>query len=813
MRPIFLTSCIPGILLAASIQASAQDGTRSRTPPPAVPVPAKTQAGMVPSSVQDPASLAKLDTRVPVAAARASNQQQATRGASEGPVEASFDGDLETIYHSSWSGGGFPITLEYVFRDADRIDYLVYHPRSGNDNGLFQQAEIWWAGSGNPQSFAKACDFDFKGSNTSAKVVFPVPLRHPAAIRIVVKGGVNNYASCAEMQFYRSEAASTAPPAGIFADPVCGRLAPGVTRETIDRLAPGFFKTLAQGIMDGTYPAAERVREYSAYPAPTAAAEALRISGFSHLENPTGIHFRANSIAVVLVGETAGRNLALKVHDRDTSRSATYPLEPGVNRLRVSDAGLGYIQYFTGGRSGLEPVKIHVCGGEVNGVYRLGETSAAQWRSMLAGARSNMIDLVGNRCQLLYPVAGLRKHSPHDARELVAFYDEVVDIQYRMMGLHKYGRLPKNHMLAEATDKDGSWHAGSFAHYGGGLDNTCSAADARNNPWGIAHELGHVNTMGGMRWVSTTEVMNNVYSVWTEYLMAPPDQRRLEKETCSDAWFNGDETGNGRGKGVDMAGGRFNAYLNNGILKGEHWLCQYGPDSMGSPPSEWRFGNGDHFVKLCPLWQLTLYYQVARPEKKDWYADISELARRSNAASLSDSQRYCAFMRNACDATREDLTDFFTTVGMLKPIDRMMKDYGNAQLTVTAADIAAIKAHVAAKKYPKPDSPVIHYLSANSVDAYQKKLPVSGTAGKGCAADFSAKEGFRHFVTVDHAEWKNVAVFETYRQKQLVRISLVGSGHVANDKTRVYFPEGSTSIYAVAWNGERTLVYGNPILK
>ncbi len=62
-----------------------------------------------------------------------------------------------------------------------------------------------------------------------------------------------------------------------------------------------------------------------------------------------------------------------------------------------------------------------------------------------------------------------------------------------------------------------------------------------------------------MKWVSTGEVTNNIYSAYVNYMLNPSSMR-LEHER-----ING---GDG-----NMIGGRFNAYLNNGILKGENWAC------------------------------------------------------------------------------------------------------------------------------------------------------------------------------------------------------------------------------------------------
>ena len=106
-------------------------------------------------------------------------------------------------------------------------------------------------------------------------------------------------------------------------------------------------------------------------------------------------------------------------------------------------------------------------------------------------------------------------------------------------------------------------------------------------------------------------------------------------------------------------------------------------------------------------------------------------------------------------------------------------------------------------KYPKPSSPVIYYLTANSVDAYQKQLPVIGIYNKGIQ---TGKEPGT--MIVDHSIWKNVTVFETYKGNELQKVAMYGTDSPERDYTLVRYPEGATRIEAVAWDGTRTLVYG-----
>ena len=63
-------------------------------------------------------------------------------------------------------------------------------------------------------------------------------------------------------------------------------------------------------------------------------------------------------------------------------------------------------------------------------------------------------------------------------------------------------------------------------------------------------------------------------------------------------------------------------------------------------------------------------------------------------------------------------------------------------------------------------------------------------------------------MTIDHAVWKNVVAFETYQGDELVKIAFGGAGSNDNKTTLVRYPEHSTRVEAVAWDGKRQLVYG-----
>ena len=211
--------------------------------------------------------------------------------------------------------------------------------------------------------------------------------------------------------------------------------------------------------------------------------------------------------------------------------------------------------------------------------------------------------------------------------------------------------------------------------------------------------------------------------------------------------------------------------------------------------------GGDHFVKLCPLWQMLLYYrEVIGGEKRDWYGDVAEIVRTTDQNGMSNGELNLAFMKNTMDVVKEDLTDFFEQCGMLKPINKELDDYARGQMTITQAQCDELKVY--ARKYPKPATPVLYYLSANCVDAYKNRLPVEGKYNEGLIVRSNG------WVMAKHEVWRNAVVFETYQGDELKYVAMVGTDSYDGSETWVRYPEGSTRIEAVAWDGTRTLVYG-----
>lgn len=721
--------------------------------------------------------------KIPVSSGKASQEHPG-----EG-IERSFDEDPTTFYHSPYSGAGttFPVTLDYHFKTAQAIDYIVYMPRTDSENGRFGAFDIYVLTEQLPD-YQLVGSYDAKEQGMPTKIEFTESKTDVKSVRFVVKSGKNNFVTCNEMEFYRKRA----PIVGlseVFADDLCSELKPDISQKQIDGIEDLFFRSIAQSMFDKTYNTEYRIQLYDPYQDRDELAQQMKTSGYCPFENATGIYFKAGQEVVVMVGPTYGERVQLKVFDFDKVRSIEKPsvseqlylLEQGINKIKITGDGLAYINYFTPNWKQAQRVKIHIPSGTVNGYFDKARHTSADWKKILSNASYGCLDMKGTYINLVYGVESLKKYCT-DASKLLDKYDEITTIEHDLMGLIKYNKRPKNHMFARVVFSglfaDG-WGAG-FAE--GVMDELADENKAgKEGVWCIAHELGHVNQIRpGLKWVSTSEVTNNVYSVYARYKLNR-DDLNLEQERVND------------GDGNNVLGGRFNSYLNYGIVKGEQWLCQKGQDKL----TEYENG-GDHFVKLCPLWQLMLYYREIVGHR-DWYGDVAERVRNMDDSKLSNGELQLNFMRNTCDVVKEDVTDFFIKAGMLKPIDKELDDYSRGQMTITQQQCDDLVKY--ASRYPKPATPVLYYLTANSEKAYKERLAVEGVFNQG----IKVKNGN---VYVEHQTWKNVAVFETYQGTELIKVAMVGTDSKDLSSTLVRYPQGSTRIEAVAWDGKRTLVYG-----
>ena len=580
---------------------------------------------------------------------------------------------------------------------------------------------------------------------------------------------------------------------GLFVDNLFSAPTEDFDVKVLEKVKQPVIAEMLTQMLNRQYPSEFRIQEFRSYLHPRELAKKMKTSPYSQFENPTGIYFTpGDSVIMIMDKYNPADSIKLRITNFGTEGgNSFYDLKPGFNIIVPENKGTGYIQYFTDEPEPVKTVRAHIIGGKINGYFDIRKHNNRDWVKLLSNASAETMDIVGNRVQLIYSVKSLKEFCPDNGAKLVALYDSIISIQHEIMGLNKYKQVPDNHILGRVI-WNGFMHAdgiGAAFH-----DNTMKGlADPEKVPtglWGIAHEFGHVNQVRPwMKWVGTTEVTNNIYSVWSQYLFDPQNPK-LEREVLRDY--------DGR-----IAGGRITAYMESAFVRGQEWLTQAGPDRMDRlRPRDW---GGDHFVKLVPLWQLQLFYKVAGEGNSwyqpDFYADIFIKAINREDTPADDGEAQLEFIRQACEVTKTDLTDFFTYSGLLHSINKWVDDYSCAQMIITEEDIKEVKKY--ASKYKKPVTPVMHYITANSLEYYKKKLPAKGKTGEGIIMNENKS------MQIDHAVWQNVVAFETYQGNKLVKVAFGGAGSNDNKTTLVRYPENSTRVEAVAWDGQRHLVYGN----
>jgi hypothetical protein len=618
------------------------------------------------------------------------NRAAANSNNSGEELDKAIDGNMSTLYHSSYSGMSGPVTLNFYFETpaVEQLDYIVYNPRTSGSNGNFKEIEVYYSIKDDGAAPVKYRDYDFGGSTMPSVIFFDEPLRNVDLIRIVVKSGAGEngkeFASCAEMQFYRRNP-NNFDYSTLFTDPSCSTLKPGVTVEDIKKETNIFFRKLALDIYQNHYEPEFRVQEYQSYPEPTAMAKRNKTARYGILDNPTGIYATQNEDIIALVGNTDAYPVLAILTPGGRGERSSFPLRKGVNKIRVPHDGLMYILFHT--LTGTEPpVKINIVTGTVNGYFdRSKHTDPGDWQRLLAQASYPYFDVKGNYAMMSLETGAFRTYCPNNGPEVLEHFDDLVYSEQEFQGMVKYNTLNKTRMIlltgnmnpgvaAYATDYltvygfSGQADLLSLAR----LKSTTSTTGA--GAWMPAHEIGHVNqTRPGLKWLGMTEVTNNILS---QYITTKWGVR---------------------------------SRLNDEIVKNGKNRYQIAVEEIvqaALPHNE----HGDVFCKLVPFWQLKLYLMDALG-KADFYKDVYQKVREnpdpvaSSNGSTMDGMCQLQFVKIVCEVAQLDMTQFFIDWGFLRPVDLTVNDYASNPFRVKQADIDAVKAEIAALNLPLPPLP------------------------------------------------------------------------------------------------------------
>ena len=710
------------------------------------------------------------DRQIPIASGTASNSQSG-----EG-IERSFDANLSTLYHSNYSTQNtFPITLTYTLKETSHVDYAVYTPRQdGNVNGNFQEVTVsYQVGS----KWTTLTTVNLEGSSAASRIPFgDTGVDDVKAIRFVVKSGTNGFASCAEMEFYEKNSFMEDMLSNFFADNLCTQLREGITAEEIEQIPVAEIREMAEALMAGTYSTEFRLGEFTAVrPLGELNNELHNSYWYNNHENPTGITFDEDENIIVMAEGIGSQSVALQVRNfgPEVFASSSYPLQNGINVIKVTNRGNGYINYYTSDWKAAPKVTLHFLNAKEQGYFSpkyKGHTNT-DWKRLLANAKGDCLDMHGEFCDAVFPVSSFKANCPNDGEWLMATYDSIISVEREIMGIFKYKHeVPNRQCAITVATSGGLYHASN--------DGFCVPVNALRDPtsnvshfdfWGAAHEFGHQNQTQGLRWIGLTEVTNNIMSAYVQHKLQANGYHRLENES---------------------SGFRYYDYFEYNIMKGGQFIPH---------------ANGDVFCTLVPFWQLLVYTRIAGIQP-DAYPELYETLRKQTAlSSMNDGQHQVNFMKQWCHITKTNFLPFFKQVGMFKTVNESISDYSTRQLTITQAMLNSLENEINAANYPEPPAGFC-YIDVNNYPAFRDKAAlVENTVGKGCTVSGST-------VRIQHSQWKNVVGFETYKADgTLLHMTNYGHGDssIKPTTTSVVWKSSENPAYimAVGYDGPRVKCY------
>jgi len=470
---------------------------------------------------------------------------------------------------------------------------------------------------------------------------------------------------------------------GFFTDPSCRQLKASVTPKDLGRFRSELLKTVAAGMLKGTYDKTYRAASYEAYPSRRQLNRVLKLNnGFSRYENITGMCLGAGE-HVVFVGDPAGRKLSLWIPDwmrkpakgikptKDPNgwglHKQVIALEKGLNVIRAKKGGLAYVSYFDDHAEKAPAVCVHFPTGKVNGFFDASKHTNADWNRLLDQAVSPILDARGRHIQVAYPVRWFNTYTRGKGVELIRNYDAMLHHHYTLMGLVKYKKVPRNRILARVNFNYYMFRDGDGVAYLGNKGTMRMVADPNvvivGDPcWGFCHEVGHVLQMRPqMTWGGLTEVSNNIFSLYTGMKMGNRSRIQRQKNYAS---------------------------ARKSIIEAR--------------PKRSYLAVRNVFDRLVPFWQLHLHF--SRKGQGDFYADVMEaMRRRDDAGRGNDSIRnQFEFIKICCDVGKRDLTDFFEKWGFFWVGTLTVNDYRKYEFKITQQMVDETKAYIAKKKYKKP---------------------------------------------------------------------------------------------------------------
>lgn len=669
-----------------------------------------------------------------------------------------IDDNYETVFHSRWQAGyegdettttEFPVEWKFTFAGDNTIDYFRLY--SGTGNGRIGRFDIYYktqGASGEQKLGDTEGYFDFKKTGGVQVCRFGQSLTNVTELRMVIYNGAGDngsgrkdkynpqepegFVSAQEIEFYTDQSGDANDKMlQVFTDLSCSELRAGVTRDDIlelYRMVPFLAQVIGVPMMEGTYSndfeRQFRIAEYKPYSDIDLNTQLLT-KKYTQMDNPTGIEVKAGDKIVVCVDKIpAGQEVSLAVYgdngdspnyggmsggENSDSANQLAQLTAGYNAIDITASGMCYILNTAAQLSDAsESIRVHIpatCG-TVQGYYDIERHTDEDYVDMLSKVTYKYFVAKGRKMIFNFHVASLKSLAPTSIKSGLAAWDNIVSWQHELMGLDKLGWF-NNHIMAVSTSGDAYMDASNRRvnfQTETALPKIISEERLlaeEDNTWGPAHELGHVN-QGAINWISCSESSNNLFSNYAIYKMGKYGSR-----------------------------GQTIEYLAGCYARKEPWAL------MGSSTHQ----NEDTEVHMRMNWQLWNYYHRCE-FNTDFWPTLFELLREDPLPSEFSARQdpgasQLKFAEKACDAAKQDLTEFFEVWGFYREIDQAYSQYGTAQYTVTKEMIEQSKARIAAKGYPKA-APIQYiedrqkkdntiYSEFGYYDVFKNKKTITGT--------------------------------------------------------------------------------------
>jgi hypothetical protein len=483
----------------------------------------------------------------------------------------------------------------------------------------------------------------------------------------------------------------------LFQNNLATALKGNVKQKDIEKMATPQLKEVALSMLEKKYNPQYRIAEYQAYLAPTTLGKELMIGdGYSKYENMTGIYLPVGKHVILVENMAEGKEIKLLVPNWnrhapegiDPTKDPAgwgivkqqFKLQNGVNIIEVKGFdGLAYVDYYSDAPEKENPVKIHFAGAKVNGYFDISKNNDTDWNNLIDNAVYPVMDARGAHIQIVYPTADCKKYAYSRGVELISNYDSLVYRQHRILGLIKYNKVPKNHILARVNynyymfrDGDGVAYMGTTP--GNAMPLVVDPARViKGDPcWGFSHEVGHVHQVRPFfNWGGLGEVSNNIFSLYGTTSFG--NKSRLSEQKNYQ-------------KAKDSIIARKICYLQ----------------------------DKDVFNRLVPFWQLQLYFSGVG-NYKDFYPDLFESFRQQGVAisaqgakggwgnrGRNPAESQLNYVKTACEVSKTDLTEFFDQYGFFYVGKFDYDDYGKYKYNMTEEMVNTCKAAIKAMNLPKP---------------------------------------------------------------------------------------------------------------